>query len=229
MAVDPNFADNNLVYLSYAQPVGSREARTALARGTLVVSGDSARLDNVEVIFEQQPAWSGGRHFGSRIVFTDDNTLFLTTGDRGETDLVQEMGTTIGKVIRIHSDGSIPADNPYVNDPNVPSEIWSVGHRNPQGAALRKADGAYFTISHGARGGDEINLPEAGKNYGWPEISYGTHYSGLPFWGGAERDGLEQPLFYWDPSIAPSGAAFYEADLMPEWKGRLLMGALKFG
>ena len=225
---DPEFAANNLIYLSYAEPVGRHDARTSLLRARLVQGTGAARLEDARILFQQHPALSTGRHFGSRIVFGDDGTLFLTTGDRGTSDLVQKMDNTIGKVIRIRRDGSIPADNPYVNDTAIPSEIWSVGHRNPQGAAKRPADGAYVTVSHGPRGGDEVNRPEAGKNYGWPEISYGTRYSGLPFLGGSARDGLEQPLFYWDPSIAPSGAAFYEGDLFAQWRGHLLVGALKF-
>lgn len=228
VALDPEFSSNNLIYISYSEPVGRRDARTSLLRAVLVQGGSAPRLENVRILFQQQPALSGGRHFGSRIVFADDGTLFLTTGDRGKAGLVQKMDNTIGKVIRLHRDGSIPADNPYVNDAAIASEIWSVGHRNPQGAAKRASDGAYFTVSHGARGGDEVNRPEAGKNYGWPEISYGTHYSGRPFRGGSARDGLEQPLFYWDPSIAPSGAVFYEGDLFPQWRGHLLVGALKF-
>lgn len=226
VALDPEFPRNNLIYLSYCEPVGRRHARTSLMRAVLVQGEHGLRLEKKQILFQQHPALPGGRHFGARIVFADDDTLFLTTGDRGNADLVQKMDNTIGKIIRIHRDGSIPADNPYVNNAETRPEIWSVGHRNPQGATKRQADGAYFTISHGARGGDEINRPEAGKNYGWPEISYGTHYSGLPFAGSA-REGLEQPLFYWDPSIAPSGAVFYEGDLFPQWRGHLLVGALK--
>lgn len=226
VALDPDFATTNRIFLSYAEPVGATEARTAVASGVLTLSVDGGRLDDVRVIFRQIPALSGSRHFGSRLVFADDKTLFITTGDRGNRPLAQLLNNHVGKIIRINRDGSIPGDNPFLDRTDVLDEIWSYGHRNPQGAAKRPSDGAYFSISHGARGGDEVNRPQAGKNYGWPIISYGTHYSGRSF-PGQTLDGMEQPLFYWDPSIAPSGAAFYEGDLFPAWLGSLFVGALK--
>ncbi|MEL6980236.1 MAG: PQQ-dependent sugar dehydrogenase, partial [Pseudomonadota bacterium] len=153
----------------------------------------------------------------------------ITTGDRGERRRAQDQDGHIGKVIRIRPDGSVPEDNPHLGEAGVAPEIWSTGHRNAQGAAKHPETGALWTVEHGARGGDEINRPEAGRNYGWPRISYGTHYSGASIGEGTAAEGLEQPMFYWDPSIAPSGLAFYEGDLFPAWRGDLFVGALKFG
>ncbi len=226
VALDPEYAANKRIFLSYSEPEASWRARTALASGTLRLSDGAPRLENVRVIFRQQPAVSGGRHFGSRIVFANDGTLFLTLGDRGNRDRVQDLSNHFGKIIRINRDGSVPTDNPFVGRANVRPEIWSYGHRNPQGAAKRPSDGAYFTISHGAAGGDEVNRPQAGKNFGWPEVSYGTHYSGREF-PAATRSDVVPPLHYWDPSIAPSGAMFYDGNLFPAWKGNLFVGALR--
>lgn len=228
VALDPNFAETSRIFWTFAEPAG-RGARTALASGRLVDwKTNRPRLEDVKMLFQQQPALNSGFHFGSRIVFKGDNTLFITTGDRGRANLVQKLDNHVGKVIRLTLDGEIPADNPFIDQPGALPEIWSLGHRNPQGAARRPADGAYYTIAHGAAGGDEVNRPEAGRNYGWPTISYGTHYSGRKIGVGTRAPGLEQPLFYWDPSIAPSGAVFYEGDMFPEWKGHLLVGSLKF-
>ena len=168
------------------------------------------------------------RHFGSRLVFARDGTLFITTGDRGEGDRAQDMQDHAGAVIRINTDGSIPADNPSADGAKSLPELWSKGHRNIQGAALDPDTGGLWTVEHGAKGGDEINRPEPGKNYGWPVISYGVDYSGDKIGIGTEAEGYEQPLHYWDPSIAPSGMAFYDGEMFPEWKGDLLIGSLKF-
>jgi glucose/arabinose dehydrogenase len=224
VALSPDFASDSLVYLSYSE-AGEGGAGTAVGRGTLVRDGDVARLDGFEVIFRQQPKVSGSGHFGSRLVFANDGTLFITLGERQKFDPAQDLGTTLGKVVRINADGSIPGDNPFVGQDGVLPEIWSYGHRNPQGATL-DADGNLWTIEHGARGGDEVNQPIAGGNYGWPEVSYGTNYDLTPF-PASEQAGTEQPRFYWDPSIAPSGLAFYDGDLFPNWQGDLLAGALK--
>lgn len=224
VAIDPDFARNARIFLTYAAPAEGGRSQTALARATLV---DDVRLENYEVIFRQEPAFGTQRHYGSRIVFDPAGRIYLTLGDRAQRPLAQKLDNHIGKVLRLNRDGTVPADNPFVGRADAKPEIWSYGHRNAQGAAIRAADGAYFTISHGARGGDEVNRPEAGKNYGWPEISYGTHYSGRDF-SGASASGMEQPLHYWDPSIAPSGAVIYEGDLFPDWKGDLFVGALKF-
>ena len=206
--------------------MGISKARTALATGILQFDGSKPKLEMVKVIFRQEPPSTGGRHFGSRIVFNKSGMLFLTLGDRGNRLRVQKLSNHFGKVIRINRDGSIPKDNPFVGVPGALPEIWSFGHRNPQGATIRQSDDAYFTISHGAAGGDEVNLSQPGKNFGWPEVSYGTHYSGQSF-PNAQRPDVVSPLYYWDPSIAPSGAAFYYGNLFPAWKGDLLVGALR--
>ena len=225
VTTDPDFIDNQMVYFSYAEP-GPGGAGTAVARARLDLAEN--RLDGVDVIFRQLPKSSGGRHFGSRLVFSRDGNLFITTGDRGERDRVQDFSINRGQVIRIRPDGSIPADNPFVGKPGYRPEVWSYGHRNPQGAALHPDTGSLWTNEHGARGGDEINIPEAGRNYGWPVIAYGRHYSGGEIGVGTHKQGLEQPVYYWDPSIAPAGMTFYSGDKFPKWKGNLLVGALKF-
>ena len=221
VVLHPQFAANRLVYLSFAEPREGGNA-TAVMRGRL--SDDATRLDGVEVIFRQQPAHDGGHHFGSRLVFDRTGALFITTGDRNRLrDLVQRGDTHIGKIIRVTEDGGVPADNPKV-DGWLP-EIWSMGHRNLQGATLDPATGALWTVEHGARGGDELNHPEGGKNYGWPVISYGREYSGGRIGEGKAQDGMEQPVHYWDPSIAPSGMAFITSEVYPEWTGDLFVGA----
>ncbi|GLI24483.1 glucose/arabinose dehydrogenase [Xanthobacter flavus] len=224
VALDPKFAQNRLIYLSYAEP-RPEGAATAVARGKL--SDDLTRLTDLDVIFRQQPAVSGGNHFGSRLVFAPDGMLFVTLGERfNHMDKAQDLSTTLGKVVRIAPDGSIPADNPFVERVGARPEIWSFGHRNVQAAAIEPGTGALWTVEHGPRGGDEVNRPEAGENYGWPVIGYGRHYSGAQIGVGTAKEGMEQPLFYWDPSIAPSGAAFYTGDALPGWRGQLFVGAL---
>ncbi|MFG1221077.1 PQQ-dependent sugar dehydrogenase [Xanthobacter sp. DSM 14517] len=224
VAVDPRFAQNRLIYLSYAEP-RPEGAATAVARGKL--SDDLTRLTDVDVIFRQQPAVSGGNHFGSRLVFAPDGMLFVTLGDRfNYMDKAQDLTTTLGKVVRILPDGAIPPDNPFVEKDGARAEVWSYGHRNVQAAVIEPGTGGLWTVEHGPRGGDEVNRPEAGKNYGWPVIGYGRHYSGAKIGVGTAKEGMEQPLFYWDPSIAPSGAAFYSGDALPGWRGQLFVGAL---
>jgi glucose/arabinose dehydrogenase len=223
VALDPRFAENRLVYLSYAEP-GEDGAGTAVARGRLGEGG----LEDVTVVFRQRPKVSGSNHWGSRLVFARDGTLFVTMGDRfAYRDSAQDLGTHIGKIARINPDGSVPKDNPFVGRDGALPEIWSLGHRNVQGAALHPATGALWAHEHGAAGGDEINIVEAGKNYGWPVISYGVDYSGAKIGEGTAKAGLEQPIYYWDPSIAPSGMAFYTGDRFPAWRGNLFVGALK--
>ncbi|MEM9144670.1 MAG: PQQ-dependent sugar dehydrogenase [Pseudomonadota bacterium] len=219
-----DFAETREVFLSYAAPDG-RRTRTTLTAARL--SADGARLTDLRVLFAQDPAIRSSRHFGSRIVEAPDGTLYVTVGDRGEPELAQDPRATIGKVMRVTRAGTVPPDNPFVGDPAVDDQIWSLGHRNPQGAGLDET-GRLWIVEHGARGGDEINLPQPGRNYGWPRISYGTHYSGLPHPASA-APGLEQPLFYWDPSIAPSGLAVYSGALWSDWAGDLFVGALKSG
>ena len=218
----PKFTENRLIYLSFAEP---REQGNATSVMRARLSEDLARIDEVKVIFRQQPAYDGGNHFGSRLVFDRTGALFVTTGDRYSLrDRVQQTDNHIGKIIRITDDGGIPPDNPrpYGWLP----EIWSIGHRNLQGATLHPETGALWTVEHGARGGDELNHPEAGRNYGWPVISYGREYSGGRIGQGKAMEGMEQPIHYWDPSIAPSGMVFYTGDKYPQWKGNLFVGAL---
>ncbi|HKQ29964.1 MAG TPA: PQQ-dependent sugar dehydrogenase, partial [Burkholderiales bacterium] len=172
----------------------------------------------------------GSAHFGSRLVFAQNGALFITVGDRySHREKAQDLSTGIGKVFRINPDGTVPKDNPFVGRDGVQAEIWSYGHRNVQGAALHPQTGQLWTIEHGARGGDELNQPQAGKNYGWPTITYGVDYSGLRIGEGSAKPGMEQPVYYWDPVIAPSGAAFYTGDKYPGWSGSLFVGSLNPG
>ncbi len=227
VALDPRFAVNGLIYFSFAEE-GNGGVGTAVGRGRLIHDpAGTARLDDVTVIFRQQPKVRGGLHFGSRLVFGRDGTLFVTLGERYQRERAQRLGEHLGKLVRINTDGTVPADNPFANTPGTLPEIYSLGHRNVQGAALHPMTGRLWTIEHGARGGDEINAPEAGKNYGWPIITYGVDYSGARIGDGTAKEGLEQPLYYWDPSIAPSGAAFYTGTRFPAWRGNLFVGALK--
>jgi len=191
VVLDPDFTANQTIYFSYAEP-GSGGAGTAVARAILDVAGN--RLSGVKVIFRQVPKSSGGRHFGSRLVFARDGNLFITIGERGERDRAQDFSINRGQVIRIRPDGSIPADNPFVGKPGYRPEVWSYGHRNAQGAALHPVSGKLWTVEHGARGGDEVNIPKAGGNYGWPVIAYGRHYSGGKIGVGTHKEGMEQPV-----------------------------------
>ncbi|MER2533663.1 MAG: PQQ-dependent sugar dehydrogenase [Rhizobiaceae bacterium] len=225
VAAAPDFASSGLIFLSFSEP-GDGGAGTAVARAKLVREGDGARLEEVKVIFSMAKKTNAGQHFGSRLVFAPDGTLFVTTGDRGQGDRAQDGQDHAGAVIRINIDGTVPDDNPKVE--GWLPELWSKGHRNIQGAAYDPVLGGLVTVEHGAKGGDEINAPEAGKNYGWPVISYGVDYSGAKIGEGTEATGYEQPLHYWDPSIAPSGMVSYQGDMFPEWKGDLIVGALKF-
>lgn len=225
VAISPDFENDNMIYFSYAEP-GEGGAGTAVARAILDRSTNS--LSNVDVIFRQAPKSHGGRHFGSRLVFSPEGHLYITLGERGERERTQDFSIHRGQVVRINPDGSIPKDNPFVGRSGYRSETWSVGHRNPQGAALHPKTGKLWINEHGARGGDEVNNPAAGKNYGWPVISYGRHYSGLSIGEGTHKAGMEQPVHYWDPSIAPSGMAFYTGDKFPKWRGNAFVGALKY-
>ena len=223
LALDPGFARNRLIYLSYAEP-GEGGAGTAVARARL----GEGRLEDVRVIYRQQPKVEGGSHFGSRLAFTRDGKLFVTQGERaGYREQAQDLSNDLGKVVRIEADGSVPGDNPFVGRVGVRPEIWSYGHRNVQAAAIHPETGRLWTVEHGARGGDELNHPEAGKNYGWPVITYGVDYSGIRIGEGTAREGLEQPVYFWDPVIAPSGMVFYTGDAFPGWKGSVLVGSLR--
>ena len=225
VALSPGFTKDRLVYLSYAES-GEGGAGTAVARGRLGVRG----LENTQVIWRQQPKVGGPNHWGSRIVFRPDGTLFVTLGERfNYSERAQDLSTTLGKIVRINPDGSPPRDNPFVSRADVRPEIWSYGHRNVQAAALHPKTGQLWTVEHGARGGDKLNHPEAGKNYGWPVISYGVHYSWLKIGEGTAKEGMEQPVYYWDPVIAPSGMIFYTGDLFATWKSDILIGSLTPG
>jgi len=226
VAADPNFAENRKIFFTFSDPGPGRGAGTAIA-SAIFEAAPSPRLTNVNILFSMENKTGGGRHFGSRIVFAPDATVFITTGDRGDRPRAQDPFDAAGKIIRINKDGSIPADNPFADGRQALPQIWSIGHRNPQGATLNDETGELWTLSHGARGGDEINIPEKGKNYGWPNVSYGVHYSGGKIGEGTSAPGYEQPIYYWDPSIAPSGFDFYQGDLIPAWKGNLFAGALK--
>lgn len=217
-----DFATTRQIFLTYTAPDGNA-TRTEMAKARL--SEDGARLDNVEVLYRQEPAIDSARHFGARVVEAPDGTLWITQGDRAERPMAQDTANTIGSVLRVARDGSVPADNPFAKGGGHPL-IWSYGHRNPQGAALG-LDGQLYTVSHGARGGDEINRPVKGGNHGWPEVSYGTYYWGGSFPASSRADTVA-PLFYWDPSIAPSGMTIYSGKLWPEWQGDIFVGALKY-
>jgi len=226
VVIDPRFAENRRIYLSYAEPGSGGTAGTAVARGRL----GEGRLEDVRVIYQQQPKVNGGNHFGSRLVWARDGTLFVTQGDRfAYRDRAQDLTVGLGKIVRIHPDGSVPRDNPFVGRGDARPEIWSYGHRNVQSAALDPETGQLWTVEHGARGGDELNHPEAGKNYGWPVITYGVDYSGAKIGEGTAKPGMEQPVYYWDPVIAPSGMVFYTGDAVPGWKGSILIGSLRPG
>ncbi|WP_380057582.1 PQQ-dependent sugar dehydrogenase [Falsihalocynthiibacter sp. SS001] len=219
-----DFAQTREIFLSYSKNV-SGGVGAAVAVG--ILSADNTALTNVREIFQMNKGSGGGRHFGSRIVEARDGSLFVTLGERGDRPAAQDLSRHHGSVIRIQRDGSVPRDNPYVGNANVLPEIYSYGHRNPQGASLDAA-GALWVAEHGAQGGDEVNRIKKGANFGWPVISYGRHYSGAKIGEGSAREGMEQPEHYWDPSIAPSGLMIYSGKLWPEWKGNLFVGSLKF-
>jgi aldose sugar dehydrogenase len=229
VTLDPSYAQNQLIYWSYSEPRDGGMNNTAVARGKLV-DGAAPRVDNVQVIYHQAPSLSSTLHFGSRLVFGRDGTLFVTQGERSITPgrmQAQQMDSLLGKIVRINADGSIPKDNPFVGKAGVRPEIWSFGHRNVQAAALHPTTGELWEVEHGTRGGDEVNIARKGKDYGWPTIAYGIEYQGGAITGGIQQQaGMEQPAYYWDPNIAPSGLTFYTGDLFPAWKGNLFVGAL---
>ncbi len=226
VAISPGFAQDRLVFWSYAEPREGGNA-TSIARGRL--SDDGARMEAVQVIFRAMPTYDGAAHFGGAMGFDRDGHLFLTLGDRSDRNMrpqAQDLGSHMGKVIRINADGSVPADNPFVGQAGALPEIWSLGHRNVQGIAV--AGDEVWTMEHGTRGGDELNHVQPGLNYGWPIIAYGVEYSGGPINEGiTAREGLNQPVYYWDPVIAPGGMTFYDGAMIPEWSGSLLIAALK--
>ncbi len=227
--IDPDFARTGLIYWSYAEPRGDGSG-TTVARARLVTSGPT-HVEGVEYIFRMLPTVDSVRSFGSRMAFGKDGTLFIGLGDRDFDQwrpLVQRPDTDIGKVVRINRDGSIPKDNPYLGQAGVRPEIWAIGFRNVLGLAVDPATGELWTNENGPFGGDELNHVRGGRNYGWPVISYGLEYSGKPIEGGlTQKAGMEQPVYYWDPVIAPSGMAFYTGSLFPTWKGSLFVGSLR--
>lgn len=222
VVLDRSFADNKIIYFCFAERV-ERGGRTAVARARL---GED-RLQDVETIFRQEGPLSSGNHYGCRIAQADDRNLFVTLGDHfSHRDEAQNLANHLGKVIRIAPDGSAPSDNPFVGRAGARPEIWSYGHRNEQGLAINPATGGLWEVEHGPRGGDEVNIIGKGKNYGWPVIGYGIDYNGEKIHAGSAKEGMEQPVKYWVPSISPSGMAFYTGTLFPSWKGSLFIGAL---
>ena len=226
IVLHPKFKENNFVYFSYASSAGAGEGgNTTIARAKF----NNQILTDWEVLYKAEPNTRRGQHFGSRLVFDNNGYLYFTIGDRGNRDVnPQDITRDCGKVYRINDDGTIPTDNPFFNTQNSKKAIYSYGHRNPQGMILHPKTGAIWTHEHGPKGGDEINIIESGKNYGWPVISYGVNYSGTKFTEITEKEGMEQPLHYWVPSIAPSGMAFIDSDKYGDWNGNLLVGSLKF-
>ncbi|MCC6076879.1 PQQ-dependent sugar dehydrogenase [Pseudomonas sp. GCM10022188] len=226
VALSPQFATDRLVYLSYAEKGGDDLAGTAVGRGRL--SADLGALEDFQVIFRQQPKLSSGIHFGSRLVFDRAGYLFVTLGENGQRPIAQDLGKLQGKVVRLQADGSVPADSPFAGRAGARAEIWSYGHRNPQGAALNPWTGQLWIHEHGPRGGDEINIPQAGRNYGWPRATHGINYSYLPIpeAEGETAPGTEPPHHVWAKSPAISGMAFYAGARFPAWQHSLFIGAL---
>jgi glucose/arabinose dehydrogenase len=227
VALSPNFKTDNTIYWSFSE---QREggSGTSVASGKL--SQDRKNLENVKVIFRVMPTYNNGLHFGSRLAFGPDGKLYVTTGDRFDKEntrpQAQQLSSHLGKVIRINPDGSAPADNPFVKQEGALPENWDIGHRNIQSAVFDDK-GQLWTVEHGAKGGDELNRIEKGKNYGWAVISYGEEYSGEPIPGDiTAKEGYEQPVYYWDPVIAPSGMEFYTGNAFPEWRGNIFVGGL---
>jgi aldose sugar dehydrogenase len=224
VAIDTSFAQNRTIYFCFAERTAGG-GRTAVARATL--NDSNGRLDDPRIIFRQEGPLSSGNHYGCRIAQAGDGNLFVTLGEHfNSRDEAQNLGNHLGKIIRIAPDGSVPADNPFVGRAGAKPEIWSYGHRNEQGLAINPASGDLWETEHGPRGGDEVNIIGKGKNYGWPVIGYGIDYSGAKIHDSTAKDGMEQPIKYWVPSIAPSGMTFYTAKLFPKWTGSLFSGAL---
>lgn len=230
VVLDPDFASNGLIYFTFSEPGEAPLTSSAVARARLTEAGGVPALEDLTIIFSQQPKLDSRQHYGGRLAFDREGHLFVTTGERfvptGRPQ-AQALDSLLGKVVRINTDGSVPTDNPFVGVAGARPEIWSYGHRNVQGVAINPATGRLWTNEHGPRGGDELNIPEAGANYGWPVITYGIEYTGETIGAGlSQAEGVAQPLYYWDPVIAPSGMAFYDSDAVPAWKGSLFIAAL---
>jgi len=230
VALDPAFATNQTIYWSYSEPTSDGKSHTAVAKGKLV-DGAQPKIEGVKVIWRQTPSLPRGLHYGSRLVFAKDGTLFVTLGERSIPEgrvQAQDLKSALGKIVRINTDGSIPRDNPFVGRADALPEIWSYGHRNVQGAFLHPATGELWELEHGPQGGDEINIARKGKDYGWPTITYGVEYgaANTKIGEGAAKAGMEQPIYYWDPVIAPGGLVYYNSDLFPKWKGSVFAAGL---
>lgn len=226
VALDPDFENNRTIFWSYSEPRDGRNG-TSVARG--VLSREDNRVNDVEVIFRAQPGYENSMHYGSRLAFDGEGSLFITLGERSDKSMrmhSQQLDSHLGTIVRINPDGSVPDDNPFIGTSDAQPEIWTLGHRNVQAAAI-DGEGNLWIIEHGPRGGDELNLIEKGKNYGWPLVAYGEEYSGASIDTAAtKRPGYQQPVYYWDPVIAPSGAEFYTGHAFPEWQGDLFVGGL---
>jgi len=225
LELHPDYKTNGWIYFSFSSPDGEgRGSNTAIMRAKI----SNYQLINKELLYKATPNTTKGQHFGSRIEFDQAGFLYFSIGDRGDRDTnPQDIERDAGKIYRLHDDGRIPKDNPFVN--NVKPAIYSYGHRNPQGMEMHPETGEIWIHEHGPRGGDEINVIEKAKNYGWPVVSYGINYSGSKFTELTQKEGMEQPVWHWTPSIAPSGMTFVTSDKYPEWKGQILVGSLKFG
>lgn len=227
LALHPEFASNQLLYMTYSDKSGDgKGSNTAVARARLVGNA----LTDLEIVYKGAPNTTSGYHYGSRMAFDNEGYLFFSIGDRGVRDEnPQDISRDGGKIYRLHDDGQIPEDNPFVGQSNAVAATYSLGHRNPQGMAMHPGTGTIWVHEHGPRGGDEVNIIKAGENYGWPILSYGINYSGTEFAEGTAREGYESPAWYWDPSIAPSGMVFVTSPRYPDWQGHLLVGSLKDG
>jgi len=226
ISIHPNYKNNGWIYFSYASPKGEgKGGNTAIMRAKI----KNNTLIEKELLYKAEPNTTKGQHFGSRIVFDREGYLYFSIGERGERDInPQDITRDCGKIYRLNDDGTIPKDNPFLDSKDAKKAIWSYGHRNPQGMEIHPETKDIWTHEHGPKGGDEINIIRKGKNYGWPIITYGKNYSGTTITNQTEKKGMEQPLHYWDPSIAPSGMAFISSDKYGDWKGSLLVGSLKF-
>ncbi len=229
VALAPDFESSGRIFFSFSEPRDGGNG-TSVASAKLVQSGDGgASLEGTKVIFQQMPTYDGNKHYGSRLVFGPNNELYVTVGERSDRQTrvqAQDLASGLGKVFRIDADGKALPDNPFAGKGDARPEIWSYGHRNLQAAAL-DGQGRLWTVEHGPKGGDELNRPDAGKNYGWPKVTYGIEYSGGKIGDGITAlEGTEQPVYYWDPVIGPSGMAYYDGDQIPEWKGSFLIGGL---
>ena len=222
----PNYKNNGWIYMSYGSPEGEGDGgNTAILRAKL----NNNSLVEKQLLYKAGPNTKKGQHWGSRIEFDNEGYLYFSVGDRGNRDVnPQDLTRDCGKIYRLHDDGSIPEDNPFINTTNAKTAIYSYGHRNPQGMTKNPLTGDIWVNEHGPQGGDEINIIQKGKNFGWPVISYGINYNGTTFTDITEKEGMEQPFFYWVPSIAPSGMTFISPDIYPNWKGNILVGSLKF-